>query len=193
MFGTISGSTGLMSETVPAPAGKQGNGTPPNSLPIKGLQSLVNLYMGINEMELRPMKRILLVLVAAAARGSRTIALCLTVSLMGLAAGDAQAYTHANCPIAIRASSDHHLTKVTGTLARGIGNLCFGWLDMIRQPSREMKEGGNGLIAGVAKGIGHTLMRTFRGVGDIAMSPMPKAKDGTQLAKSCPLCMMESP
>ena len=75
---------------------------------------------------------------------------------------------------------------------RGVTNLGLGWMDLIRQPSREMKEGGKGPIVGVAKGIGHTLMRMFRGVGDIALSPLPNAKDGSQPAKSCPLCMMES-
>jgi len=97
------------------------------------------------------------------------------------------------CLICTRTPSDDYGTKFAATLARGVGNLGFCWLELIRQPYRGFQEGGAGMLTGLAKGVGHTLMRAVRGFGDITLSPLPKAKDGSQLAKSCPLCMMESP
>jgi uncharacterized protein YndB with AHSA1/START domain len=122
----------------------------------------------------------------------RLLLVALTVSLIGLSASPAAAYAPGNCPICTRTVSDDHFTKVGATFARGVGNLGLGWMDLIRQPSRERKEGRMGWALGMGKGVGHTAMRMFRGVGDIVMCPLPKAKDGSQLAKSCPLCMMES-
>lgn len=87
----------------------------------------------------------------------------MTVWLLGLAVKPAAAYSPQDCPVCTRTPSDHHPTKVAATFTRGAGNIAFCWLELVRV------------------------------IGNLVLSPMPKAKDDSRLAKSCPLCIMEAP
>ena len=62
---------------------------------------------------------------------------------------------------------------------------------MAHQPMKEVRNHGNVLV-GVGKGIGHTFIRGCQGVAEIITSPLPKAKDGSQIASDCPMCMWNS-
>ena len=70
------------------------------------------------------------------------------------------------------ASSDDYLTKTSGQFLRGASNIGFCWLEMIHQPALEARSGGN-LFAGLAKGVGHSLLRVVKGIGDIATCASP--------------------
>ena len=77
------------------------------------------------------------------------------------------------------ASSDDYLTKTSGQFLRGATNIGFCWLEMIHQPELEIRSGGN-LLVGVAKGVGHSLLRVVKGIGDIATCASPhRDQDGT--------------
>ncbi|MBI3333527.1 MAG: hypothetical protein HYZ93_05500 [Candidatus Omnitrophica bacterium] len=97
----------------------------------------------------------------------------------------------AECSVCSAAGSESYTTKAVGQLARGAANTGMCWVEMVNQPVKEVKGGGNVLI-GVGKGVGHTCLRLAQGVGEIITCPMPKAKDGkyTQIADGCPLGVM---
>ena len=92
------------------------------------------------------------------------------------------------CPVCNAAASDNYAQKVGGQLGRGAANAGLCWVELVNQPMKEAKAGGN-MLVGVGKGIGHTCIRLVEGVGEIVTSPMPRAKGGkyTQIAHDCPL------
>ena len=93
------------------------------------------------------------------------------------------------CAICSKTTSDHWGTKAGSTLIRGVANTGGCWLEMANQPMKEMKSGTHNPVIGVLKGVGHTFIRLAQGVGEILTSPLPKAKDGSQIATDCPTCM----
>ena len=99
-----------------------------------------------------------------------------------------QEITHANCGICNSTVSENHLVKTGGQFTRGAANLAFCWLGAVNQPIREMRGGGN-LLVGFGKGFGHIFIRGAQGLGEIVTAPLPQAKDGSQIAQDCPLCM----
>ena len=70
------------------------------------------------------------------------------------------------------ASADDYLTKASGQFLRGTTSIGFCWLEMIHQPALEAR-GNRNLLAGIAKGVGHTFLRVVKGVGDIATCIAP--------------------
>lgn len=89
------------------------------------------------------------------------------------------------------AHSENHGVKTGAQLGRGVANAGGCWLEMVNQPMKEVKGGGNVLV-GVGKGIGHTCLRLVKGAGEIITAPLPRAKDGDQIATDCPMCMWRS-
>lgn len=108
------------------------------------------------------------------------LAIVFGLSAVALAAGD--------CPVCTNTASDNHLVKTGSQLTRGAANTGLCWTELANQPAKEMKAGGN-VVIGVAKGLGHTCLRAAKGLGEIVTAPMPKAKDGSQIATDCPVCM----
>lgn len=96
--------------------------------------------------------------------------------------------TSSGCAICEGTKSDNHLTKTGCQLVRGVTNAGGCWLELANQPRKEMAGGGNVLV-GVGKGIGHTCLRLVKGCAEIVTAPMPHAKDGSQIATDCPVCM----
>ena len=94
-----------------------------------------------------------------------------------------------SCSICSKITSDQWGTKAGYTLVRGVANTGGCWLEMANQPMKEMKSGTHNPVIGVLKGVGHTFIRLAQGVGEILTSPLPKAKDGSQIATDCPTCM----
>ena len=96
-----------------------------------------------------------------------------------------------SCGLCTMAGSNSYPNKTVGQLGRGVANTGMCWIEMVNQPVKEVKGGGNVLI-GVGKGVGHTCIRLLQGVGEIITCPMPRAKDGkyTQIAEGCPLGVM---
>src|SRR3989338_8006939 len=87
------------------------------------------------------------------------------------------------------ASSDDSLTKTSGQFLRGAANIGFCWLEMIHQPAREARSGGN-LFTGLAKGVGHSFLRVAKGAGDIVLCASPRRnKEGTfpSVSQDCAL------
>ena len=93
-----------------------------------------------------------------------------------------------SCAICSKTTSNHWGMKTGSQLARGVANTGCCWMEMVRQPMKEAHSGGNVLV-GVGKGVGHTCLRLVKGVGEIVTAPLPKAKDGSQIATDCPACM----
>lgn len=98
----------------------------------------------------------------------------------------------ANCPVCSRTTSDNWGVKTGSQFARGVANAGGCWLELAHQPMKEMREGTHNPLIGVAKGIGHTFIRLAKGAGEILTAPMPKAKDGSQIATDCPACMWKT-
>ena len=96
----------------------------------------------------------------------------------------------ADCAVCSRATSDRYWTKTGGQLTRGVANTGLGWTELVRQPVKEARGGGN-VVIGMGKGVGHAVKRTGQGLVEIVMSPMPRQKDGKylQVADDCPMCM----
>ena len=95
------------------------------------------------------------------------------------------------CPICGHASTDTlpYSTKAGYTLARGAANALLGWTELIRQPAQEVKEGGN-VFTGIAKGVGHSVRRTFAGAGELLTFWTPKVQHRyIYFAHDCPVCM----
>jgi putative exosortase-associated protein (TIGR04073 family) len=124
------------------------------------------------------MNRILIALLALGVTGAAVPAF----------AGDGSSGSSGDCAVCSKTTSDSWGVKTTSQLARGAANTGGCWLEMANQPMKEHRAGGN-LAIGVAKGFGHTCLRLVKGVGEIVTAPMPKAKDGSQIATDCPICM----
>lgn len=110
------------------------------------------------------------------------------LSVPGFADDGSKATSSSSCAICSRTTSDHWGTKTGSQLARGAANTGCCWMEMVRQPMKERKAGGN-MLVGVGKGVGHTCLRLVKGCGEIITAPLPKAKDGSQIATDCPSCM----
>ncbi len=113
-------------------------------------------------------------------QGVLVLTVVLGLSAVALAAG--------NCPVCSNTTSDNHLVKTGSQLARGAANTGLCWTELVNQPMKEARAGGNVLV-GVGKGLGHTGLRAVKGVSEIITAPLPKAKDGSQIASDCPVCM----
>ena len=96
-----------------------------------------------------------------------------------------------DCAVCSRTTSDNWGVKTGSQLGRGVANAGGCWLEMVNQPMKEAKGGGNVLV-GVGKGIGHTGLRLVKGAGEIITAPLPQAKDGSQISTDCPMCMWRS-
>ena len=105
-------------------------------------------------------------------------------------AGDGSSASPSSCAICSRTTSNNWGTKTGSQLARGMANTGGCWMEMVNQPMKESKAGGNWLV-GIGKGVGHTFLRLVKGVGEIVTAPLPKAKDGSQIATDCPMCMWQ--
>jgi putative exosortase-associated protein (TIGR04073 family) len=95
------------------------------------------------------------------------------------------------CQICKRASDQQAAYQDTAglTLARGAANTVLGWTELIRQPTDEVKRGGN-VIVGIGKGIGQGIVRTLSGVGEVLTFWTPKVNDRyVRFATDCPICM----
>ena len=114
--------------------------------------------------------------------------LLVVLVLVGLAV---PSFAASSCAVCNKAASESYPSKCGGQLARGAANAGLCWVELVNQPVKEVKGGGNVLI-GACKGVGHTGLRLAQGVGEILTCPMPKAKDGkyTQIAHDCPLGVM---
>ena len=112
----------------------------------------------------------------------------LVVGLVGLSAPAFADDGSHGCGICEGTKSDSWGVKTSTTLVRGVANTGGCWMELVNQPVKETKAGGNVLV-GVGKGFGHTFIRLCKGVGEIVTSPLPKAKDGSQIASDCPVCM----
>ncbi len=113
-------------------------------------------------------------------QGVVVLTVLLGLSAVALAAGD--------CPVCTNTTSDNHLVKSGSQLTRGAANTGLCWTELVNQPVKEARAGGNVLV-GVGKGIGHTCLRAVKGASEIITAPLPKAKDGSQIASDCPMCM----
>lgn len=114
-----------------------------------------------------------------------------TVVAVGVLSLAAASFAASSCPVCAGAASDQYVKKTGSQLVRGVANTGLGWTELVNQPMKEMKNGGN-FARGMVKGVGYTVMRTARGVGEIILSPMPREKTGKypQVAHDCPICMM---
>lgn len=92
------------------------------------------------------------------------------------------------CAICDGTTSDSWGVKTSTQLTRGVANTGLCWMELVNQPMKAAK-GGENVVIGFGKGIGHTLVRGVKGVAEIVTAPMPKAKDGSQIATDCPICM----
>ena len=122
----------------------------------------------------------------------RTLAALLVLSFIGFAvpsfADDGSKSSSSSCAICSRTTSNNWGVKTGSQLARGVANAGGCWMELVHQPMKETKAGGNVLV-GVGKGVGHTCLRLVKGAGEILTAPLPKAKDGSQIATDCPTCM----
>ncbi len=112
----------------------------------------------------------------------------LVVGWIGLAAPAFADAGSRGCAICDGTTSDSWGVKATTTLTRGVANTGLCWMELVNQPMKAAK-GGENVVIGFGKGIGHTLLRGVKGVGEIVTAPLPKAKDGSQIATDCPVCM----
>ncbi|MBI4597795.1 MAG: exosortase system-associated protein, TIGR04073 family [Candidatus Omnitrophica bacterium] len=123
-----------------------------------------------------------------------TLGLALGAGIAAAATADRVPATEprpAMCPICGRAGNDQagYPEKAGSTLARGVTNTVFGWTEMLREPADEVKAGGN-VVAGIGKGIAHTVTRTLSGLGEVLTFWTPKTNTGyVRFATDCPLCM----
>jgi putative exosortase-associated protein (TIGR04073 family) len=96
-----------------------------------------------------------------------------------------------HCPVCARANSEtaSYPSKAGSTLVRGATNTLFGWTEILRQPARQAKGGGN-LFTGVLAGLGQGAQRTLVGAGELLTFWTPKVQDRyLRLSHDCPLCM----
>ena len=95
------------------------------------------------------------------------------------------------CPICARANAENasYASKAGSTLVRGATNALFGWTEVLRQPAREAKAGGN-VFTGMLTGLGHGAQRTLVGAGEVLTFWTPKVRQRyLHLSHDCPLCM----
>ena len=105
------------------------------------------------------------------------------------AKAQAKAQEGALCPICAKANDDSipYVEKAGNTLARGALNAFFGWTELIRQPAKTTKEGGN-VFTGVANGVGQGALRTLSGLGELFTFWTPKIEERyIHFSKDCPL------
>lgn len=96
-----------------------------------------------------------------------------------------------HCPVCARANSEtaSYPSKAGSTLVRGATNTLFGWTEILRQPARQVKAGGN-VFTGMLAGLGQGAQRTLVGAGEILTFWTPKVQDRyLRLSHDCPLCM----
>src|SRR3989338_5175085 len=107
------------------------------------------------------------------------LSLCVFSVIAGWQTTPSRAETISLCDAA---SSDDYLTKTSGRFLRGAANIGFCWLEMIHQPALEAKkevEEAN-LFVGLGKGVGHSLFRVVKGIGDVVTCASPfRDEDGT--------------
>lgn len=121
---------------------------------------------------------------------TRSFILAVSLAAMGAAAAPAgAAEDHHLCPICSKANSDSvgYGERAGTTLARGALNMTLGWTELIRQPAKKARKGGN-VFAGMATGVGHGIARTARGLGEVLTFWTPK---NTHLSDDCPLDTMQ--
>ena len=106
-------------------------------------------------------------------------------------ADDASGVSSSSCAICSKTTSGNWGVRTTSKLGRGVANAGGCWTEMIRQPRNEHRAGGNWAV-GMGKGLGHTCLRLVKGGAEILTSPLPNAKDGSQIATDCPMCMWEA-
>ena len=124
-------------------------------------------------------------------RAAHLVGLAIGVAIVLGGSGSVLAAQKGQCPVCTKASDEaaSYSSKAGYTLARGAANTLLGWTELIRQPATEVKAGGN-VFTGLAKGVGHTVTRTFSGVGEVLTFWTPKTKTGyIHFAKDCPVCM----
>lgn len=76
-------------------------------------------------------------------------------------------------PICDAADSEDYLTRTSGQFLRGVVNLAFCWVELLNQPAVAYREGRN-VPVGFFKGIGHTLLRGARGLGEALLCWDPR-------------------
>ena len=94
------------------------------------------------------------------------------------------------CPVCAKANdtSADYSAKAGSTLVRGATNTLLGWTEVIKQPAREAKAGGN-VFTGMAKGLGQGLQRTAGGIAEVLTFWTPKVNNHyLQFTKNCPVC-----
>jgi putative exosortase-associated protein (TIGR04073 family) len=94
------------------------------------------------------------------------------------------------CPVCMKASSEDatYGSKAGNTLIRGASNTLFGWTELIRQPGREARSGGN-VFMGILRGMGQSVTRTMAGAGEVLTFWTPKIQNTyIHFANDCPLC-----
>lgn len=94
------------------------------------------------------------------------------------------------CPVCSKASDESasYPAKAGYTLVRGAANTLLGWTELIRQPTTEVKNGGN-VFVGLGKGVGQTVKRTLAGAGEVLTFWTPKVQGHyVHFAQDCPVC-----
>lgn len=97
------------------------------------------------------------------------------------------------CPICSKANntSATYGERAGNTLARGALNMTLGWTELIRQPAKKARKGGN-VFLGIVNGVGKSFVRTARGVGEVLTFWAVKKDDGyVHLSNDCPLDTMQ--
>lgn len=109
--------------------------------------------------------------------------------VMGFFAWAATASAAPECALCDGAVADRYPAKTSSQLTRGLSNVGFGWLELFRQPIKEMSDGGGDLMVGVSEGFRQTGARMSDGVGETLASPAGRHHGGPypQLAHDCPL------
>ena len=115
----------------------------------------------------------------------RSLQLLVLVGVMALATAG---FALPECAVCNGAASDYYPEKAFYQFTRGVVNIGLCWMEMVHQPVKEMKNGGN-ILVGVAKGFGHTGIRLVQGSGEVLTCIGARAKDGnyTLIAHDCML------
>jgi putative exosortase-associated protein (TIGR04073 family) len=117
--------------------------------------------------------------------------LALLLGTSGLAHPALAAEPRVVCPICSRANdqASAYPSKAATTLLRGSANALLGWTELLRQPAKEARAGGN-VVIGIGKGVQQSVLRTVVGVGELLTFWTPKVQgDYVHLAADCPICM----
>lgn len=119
-----------------------------------------------------------------------TFALGLLMVTSSATAGWAEEHP-VHCPVCARANSEStsYPSKASTMLVRGATNTFFGWTEILRQPARQVKAGGN-VFTGMLAGLGQGTQRTLVGAGELLTFWTPKVRNRyLRLSHDCPLCM----